>query len=540
MAADGAAAEAFRALADALAGSSWDGDAAPVSGSALVPIHMNRRPAGIFQTAATANDAASAETSARAATLVTSLAAEPLAAAFAAAGAEVSDAACRLARAATAACDADAQAPLLAAAEAVALAADARSSVAATELRREGEAGAHGETAVGDVSFRVAAAVFVGARPDATYPRDADAGTAVASALARLATRRAYRAQSDTRDLLVGEQNARARDVAVPLAAAHALASLVLKRGGSGALGAEGGSAAATAAGVASPESLGSVGSIGARAAGGVLRALAARGDPAERALARRLVAALAHDDPRVAAGAARALGEAMSPRGGGAGATRACHGFERPLFRQRFFAQTLPDVLAALAAAPAGEPAELSSSSRAARRTSRRWCTWRATRRRRLRSSSASGRCLCSPRRRRRSRRGARRSPTRTRSPRRWCSSRRSSPTRAAERALEAHADAHAGAMLGALRTLAGAGGEGKGRERAVRDEPSVIVGMEVRETALEALVAAISLPFAAVYPHRRAVAAAATAALDDPKRRVRRAAARCREVWLALDAKS
>ena len=46
--------------------------------------------------------------------------------------------------------------------------------------------------------------------------------------------------------------------------------------------------------------------------------------------------------------------------------------------------------------------------------------------------------------------------------------------------RALEAHADAHAGAMLGALRTLAGAGGEGKGRERASRDEPSVIVGME------------------------------------------------------------
>lgn len=540
VAADGAAAEAFRALADALAGSSWDGDAAPVSGSALVPIHMNRRPAGIFQTAATANDAASAETSARAATLVTSLAAEPLAAAFAAAGAEVSDAACRLVRAATAACDADAQAPLLAAAEAVALAADARSSVAATELRREGEAGAHGETAVGDVSFRVAAAVFVGARPDATYPRDADAGTAVASALARLATRRAYRAQSDTRDVLVGEQNARARDVAVPLAAAHALASLVLKRGGSGALGAEGGSAAATAAGVASPESLGSVGSIGARAAGGVLRALAARGDPAERALARRLVAALAHDDPRVAAGAARALGEAMSPRGGGAGATRACHGFERPLFRQRFFAQTLPDVLAALAAAPAGEPAELSSSS------SRRAAYLSAVvHLARHAPASASFQF------------GERTLPLLPEAAAALAA--RGSPFADADalaaavvliasffadprggRALEAHADAHAGAMLGALRTLAGAGGQGKGRERASRDEPSVIVGMEVRETALEALVAAISLPFAAVYPHRRAVAAAATAALDDPKRRVRRAAARCREVWLALDAKS
>jgi len=31
----------------------------------------------------------------------------------------------------------------------------------------------------------------------------------------------------------------------------------------------------------------------------------------------------------------------------------------------------------------------------------------------------------------------------------------------------------------------------------------------------------------------------AAATAALDDPKRRVRRAAAKCRGVWQALDAK-
>jgi len=60
-----------------------------------------------------------------------------------------------------------------------------------------------------------------------------------------------------------------------------------------------------------------------------------------------------------------------------------------------------------------------------------------------------------------------------------------------------------------------------------------------EVRETALEALVAATALPFKAVYPHRRAAAAAATAALDDPKRRVRRAASRCREVWQALDAK-
>ena len=100
--------------------------------------------------------------------------------------------------------------------------------------------------------------------------------------------------------------------------------------------------------------------------------------------------------------------------------------------------------------------------------------------------------------------------------------------------KALETHADAHAGAMLQALCALAGAAGEENEKKAGI------LASMEVRETALEALVAATSLPFSAVYPHRRLVAAAATAALDDPKRRVRRAAARCREVWLALDAKS
>ena len=60
--------------------------------------------------------------------------------------------------------------------------------------------------------------------------------------------------------------------------------------------------------------------------------------------------------------------------------------------------------------------------------------------------------------------------------------------------------------------------------------------VPMDVRETALDALVAATSLPFSAVYPQRKAVERASVAALDDPKRRVRFAAGRCREVWLAL----
>ena len=283
VAADGAAAEAFRALADALAGSSWDGDAAPVSGSALVPIHMNRRPAGIFQTAE------DGERRRFGGNLGARGDPRDLARRRAARRGVRRGGSRGERRGVPPGARGDGGVRRRRAGASPRRRRGCRARRGRAKLRRgdgappRGEAGAHGETAVGDVSFRVAAAVFVGARPDATYPRDADAGTAVASALARLATRRAYRAQSDTRDLLVAEQNARARDVAVPLAAAHALASLVLKRGGSGALGAEGGSAAATAAGVASPESS-LCRSIGARAAGGVLRALAARGDPAEPA----------------------------------------------------------------------------------------------------------------------------------------------------------------------------------------------------------------------------------------------------------------
>jgi DNA repair/transcription protein MET18/MMS19 len=516
---DGAAAEAFLALADALAGPSGDGDAS-FSFSATLR-NVQKFPAGIFQTAATANDAVSAETSARAASLVASLAAESVVTSFAEAGSRsslVAGAACRLARAATAACAADAQAPLLAAAEAVALAADREARENENEENEElpsSSAKNNVSLSASDVSFLVAASVFVGARPDAAYPRDADAGTAVTSALARLAARKKRSG---------GESD-------VQLAAAHALASLVLKRGGSGALGAAGGLAAATAAGVASPESLAAPDSVGASAAGGVLRALAARGDPAERDLARQLVALLAHEDDRVAAGAARALGEAMSPRGGGAGATRACHGFERPLFRQRFFSQTLPDVLAALAA---------TGASSAPRSVSRRAAYLSAVvHLARHAPASASFQF------------GERTLPLLP----------EAAATLAAKgspfadknalaaavvlvasffadprggKALETHADAHAGAMLQALCALAGAAGEENEKDSGI------LASMEVRETALEALVAATSLPFSAVYPHRRVVAAAATAALDDPKRRVRRAAARCREVWLALDAKS
>ena len=533
---DRAAAEAFRALADALAGSGeyGDGDA---SGTALVQHQRSpRSPPGILQTAATASDTASAETSAHAASLTSSLASELLAAALAEAGASsVIRATCRLACAAMSACSADAQAPLLAAAEAVVLAAAAGTTSAAMEgtegLCREGaeKSAARKETTDGetasDISFRVAAAVFVGARADAMHPRDAETGARLTSALARLAASRGRCPTGGT--------------APVPLAAAHALASLVLKRGGSGALGAEGGWAAAKAAGVASPESLGaSDDSIGARAAGGVLRALAARGDPAERALARTLVAALAHEDRQVAAGAARALGEAMSSRGGGAGVTRACHGFERPLFRQRFFAKTLPDVLAALAAGtPAGSSADASTVSRRAAYLS---AVVHLTRHAPASASFQFGERTLPLLPEAAAALAARGSPFADESALAAAvvliASFFADPR--GRKALEMHADAHGGAMLRSLCALAGAGTCAE--HARCRGDDAILASMEVRETALEALVAATSLPFSAVYPHRRAVAAAATAALDDPKRRVRRSAARCREVWLALDAKS
>jgi DNA repair/transcription protein MET18/MMS19 len=96
----------------------------------------------------------------------------------------------------------------------------------------------------------------------------------------------------------------------------------------------------------------------------------------------------------------------------------------------------------------------------------------------------------------------------------------------------LALHAEEHAGAIIGALCRM---GSAGAGWRRLKPNSPPA-VPMDVRETALDALVAATSLPFSAVYPQRKAVERASVAALDDPKRRVRFAAGRCREVWLAL----
>ena len=63
--------------------------------------------------------------------------------------------------------------------------------------------------------------------------------------------------------------------------------------------------------------------------------------------------------------------------------------------------------------------------------------------------------------------------------------------------------------------------------------------ISMECRECALEALIAATTaLTYADIFPLRDVVFAAVKAACDDPKRRVRRAAARARQTWLAIAA--
>lgn len=58
----------------------------------------------------------------------------------------------------------------------------------------------------------------------------------------------------------------------------------------------------------------------------------------------------------------------------------------------------------------------------------------------------------------------------------------------------------------------------------------------MEARELALDAITSTATLPFSVLYPSRQSALDASLAALDDPKRRVRRAAARARQIWLKI----
>ena len=276
----------------------------------------------------------------------------------------------------------------------------------------------------------------------------------------------------------------------------------------------------------------------GAGAAAKALRALFARGDAAADALASRLREALgadaadgdANDAGSVSSGAARAFGLAMAPGGGGLGVARAARARVKPLATQRFFARTLPALLAPLGSSSASAPlrgranraAYLRAFLHLARHAPRAAlvqtvATTLPVLAEAIESAAgfdrfgdegesaadpdalASGLALASA----------------------FLSDDR------AREALAAHAERHAGALVSALCRVS----VSVSRERGL--------AMAAREDALDALAAAAergSLPFAAVYPRRREATEAATRALDDPKRRVRRMAARCKEAWREL----
>ena len=400
---------------------------------------------------------------------------------------------CRLARAATAACSAAKQGPVLREAYAV-----------VAEAKDETETGTETETTSPSLAFRVAAAVVCGARRDAdAFAANDDSMSVTSDSVVAALTRRALTDESDD----------------VSAAAADALASVLHKRGDSDA------SLFASASSAGLGSSLDDA--RGVRVAARALRATASRANPAARALTDSLVRRLVSSNAREAAGAARALGDAMAPNGGGPGLARASHGAEKPLFRQRFFSQTLPGVLARLApSAGVDADADANRSRRPAHLCALAHLARHAPVAAVLQAGDAVVPLLPE---------AARTLSTRD-SPYADVDALAATATLAAaflsdprgRTAMETHADEHAGAIVEALCRLGGGGRDGDATT------------LEVRETAMEALVAATSLPFAAVYPQRRAVAAAATKALDDPKRRVRRAAAKCREVWLALDAKA
>lgn len=404
---------------------------------------------------------------------------------------------CRLARAATAACSAAKQGFVLR--EAYAVVAEAKA-----KTKDETETGTETETTSPSLAFRVAAAVVCGARRDAdAFAADDDSMSVTADSVVAALTRRALTDESDD----------------VSAAAADALASVLHKHGDSDA------SLFASASSAGLGSSLDDA--RGVRVAARALRATASRANPAARALADSLVRRLVSSNAREAAGAARALGDAMAPNGGGPGLARASHGAEKPLFRQRFFSQTLPGVLARLApSAGVDADADANRSRRPAHLCALAHLARHAPVAAVLQAGDAVVPLLPE---------AARTLSTRD-SPYADVDALAATATLAAaflsdprgRTAMETHADEHAGAIVEALCRLGGGGRDGDATT------------LEVRETAMEALVAATSLPFAAVYPQRRAVAAAAMKALDDPKRRVRRAAAKCREVWLALDAKA
>jgi DNA repair/transcription protein MET18/MMS19 len=64
-----------------------------------------------------------------------------------------------------------------------------------------------------------------------------------------------------------------------------------------------------------------------------------------------------------------------------------------------------------------------------------------------------------------------------------------------------------------------------------------STLNGMQVvRETSIQCLVALLELPHRRIYPFRREVLQAIEKSLDDPKRKVREEAIRCRQAWASI----
>ena len=476
-------AESWRALVDALAGTS---DTASTTSTP-----------GMLQRAATDAEGASPEEDAAAAALATTFLsprapAAPAGPEDASASASASDdGVVRLVRAAVAACAVETQEPIVAAAIEIVL--------AARERREE------------DGAFKAAAAALSATRPTTRVPSCVDAVRALVA---------------------VAVDDASSEDDAT--AASHAASALMHKHGGAAdsALGPYSGVGAAKAAGafaaLRSPR--------GVRVVGGVLRALAARNDATAPALAAELASSLASEDRELAAGAAKALGAALSPSGGGPGVAKTFHGVEKPLFRQKLFSTTLPSILTPLRAGAADlahRPARLSALVHLAAHAPTPAV---------LQRGDAVVPLLAE----------AMRALADRETPFADKDALASAITLTAsflsdERArdvLHAHADEHGGGIIDALCALGTASAAGRARRRTKPDErfaagDPTIMSAVVRETALEALLAAVALPFSAVYPQRKAVMKAATAALDDPKRRVRMAAGRCREVWRKLDPK-
>lgn len=405
---------------------------------------------------------------------------------------------CRLARAATAACSTATQGPIL----------------------RDAFAVVANETATSPLAFRVAAAVVCGARRDADPFADAFADARDGDGVGDGVGSTSGSVSSASVVAALTSRALRDADDAVSAAAADALASVLHKRGDSDA------SLFASASSAGLGSSLDDA--RGVRVAARALRAAASRADPAARAFAEHLTLRLTSSNAREAAGAARALGDAMATDGGGPGLARASHGAEKPLFRQRFFSQTLPGVLAPLA--PSAGANRANHANDANHRPAHLCALAHLARHAPVAAALQAGDAVVPL------------LPEAARTLSTWDSPFADADALAAvatlaaaflsdprgRTAMAAHAEEHAGAIVEALCRLGGGGRSGDA------------TNLETRETAMEALVAATTLPFAAVYPQRRAVAAAATRALDDPKRRVRRAAARCREVWLALDAKA